>query len=94
MSDPSASTSAARESVLKPSEEISPNAIHIRGPDFSKPINLQDLLTGYESIGFQASGLARAIQIVDEMVRLLHTASVTRKMGHIADLQAAAAEVE
>ena len=68
MSDPSSSTSTARESVLKPSEEISPNATHIRGPDLSKPVDLQGLLASYERIGFQASGLARAIKIVDEMV--------------------------
>lgn len=51
-----------------PSEAISANATHIRGPDFNHPIDLQSLLTGYESIGFQATALAKAVQIVETMV--------------------------
>lgn len=64
-----ASTSAAHASVLMPSEAIPPNAVHIRGPDLSKPIDLTELLQSYERIGFQATGMARAIQVVEEMVR-------------------------
>jgi deoxyhypusine synthase len=65
---PSSSTSNAHASVLTPSEALPANATHVRGPDLSRPIDLQDLLRSYETIGFQATGLAKAIQIVDEMV--------------------------
>lgn len=65
---PSSSTSAAHASVLAPSQAIPDDATHIKGPDFNKPVDLQDLLRSYETIGFQASGMARAIKIVEEMV--------------------------
>ncbi|WVQ79900.1 deoxyhypusine synthase [Cryptococcus sp. DSM 104549] len=57
----------AHASVLMPSEALPDNAVHVTGPDLSKPIDLQDLLKSYETIGFQATGLARAIQVVEEM---------------------------
>lgn len=66
-----ASTSTAHASVLMPSEAIPPNAVHIKGPDMSKPIDLTSLLQSYETIGFQATGMAKAIQVVEEMVSLL-----------------------
>ncbi|OCF58639.1 deoxyhypusine synthase [Kwoniella mangroviensis CBS 10435] len=61
------STDNAHASVLTPSEALPENAVHVKGPDLSKPIVLQDLLKSYETIGFQATGLARAIQVVEEM---------------------------
>lgn len=64
----SSSTTDAHATVLTPSEALPPNAVHIRGPDFNQPIDLQDLLRSYENIGFQATGLAKAIHVVDEMV--------------------------
>ncbi|WWD21650.1 deoxyhypusine synthase [Kwoniella shandongensis] len=64
---PAASTSTAHESVLMPSEALPDDAVHIKGPDLSKPIDLQDLLKSYETIGFQATGLAKAIHVVEEM---------------------------
>jgi hypothetical protein len=64
----SSSTSNAHASVLMPSEELPEDAVHIKGPDMSNPITLDDLLKAYNTIGFQATGLARAIQIVEEMV--------------------------
>lgn len=67
--DPSSSSSSsAHASVLQPSESISPDATHVRGPDFNRPIDLNDLLRSYETIGFQATGLAKAIHVVEEMV--------------------------
>nr|ODO04446.1 deoxyhypusine synthase [Cryptococcus depauperatus CBS 7855] len=59
----------AHSNVLTPSQELPENAVDVKGPDFSKPIDLDALLKGYETIGFQATGLARAIQIVEEMAR-------------------------
>lgn len=63
-----ASSSSAHASVLMPSEALPANAVHVKGPDLSNPITLDDLLRSYETIGFQATGLARAIQLVEEMV--------------------------
>ena len=51
-----------------PSETIPDDATHIKGPNFDNAINLQDLLESYEKIGFQATGMAKAIQIVEQMV--------------------------
>ena len=62
-------SSGAHASVLAPSEAIPPDAIHIKGPDLSKPVDLVDLLKSYENIGFQATGLAKAINVVENMVR-------------------------
>ncbi|ORX34032.1 putative deoxyhypusine synthase [Kockovaella imperatae] len=67
MSEAGPSNTNAHASVLTPSEAIPPNAVHIHGPDLSDPIDLVDLLKSYEKIGFQATGLARAIQIVEKM---------------------------
>jgi deoxyhypusine synthase len=66
----SGSTSNAHASVLMPSDELPNDAVHVKGPDLSNPITLEDLLKSYETIGFQATGLARAIQVVEEMVSL------------------------
>jgi deoxyhypusine synthase len=40
----------------------------IRGSDFDLPIGLDGLLESYASIGFQASGLNKAIEIINRMV--------------------------
>ncbi|EAL18456.1 hypothetical protein CNBJ0980 [Cryptococcus deneoformans B-3501A] len=58
------------QNVIFPSEEIPEDAIDVKGPDFNKPIDLEALLKSYETIGFQATGLARAIRVVDEMASL------------------------
>ena len=63
-----AQTQDAHASVLMPSETIPDDATHIKGPNFDNAINLQDLLESYEKIGFQATGMAKAIQIVEQMV--------------------------
>lgn len=55
------------QNVIFPSEEIPEDAVDVKGPDFNKPIDLEALLKSYETIGFQATGLARAIRVVDEM---------------------------
>ncbi|KZT13091.1 Deoxyhypusine synthase [Laetiporus sulphureus 93-53] len=59
--------SGASAAVLKPSEPISENAISVEGPNFDHPISLQQLLDSYQRIGFQASSLAKAIEIVNKM---------------------------
>lgn len=60
--------SGASAAILKPSEAIPDSAISVKGPQFDKPYNLQEFLASYHRIGFQATSLARAIEIVDHMV--------------------------
>ena len=62
------STAAAHASVIFPSESIPADAVHITGPDFSKPVDLVGLMDSYATIGFQATGLSQAIHVVEEMV--------------------------
>ncbi|KAJ8583764.1 Deoxyhypusine synthase [Rhizopogon salebrosus TDB-379] len=57
----------ASAAVLQPSEPVSDSAISVQGPDFEKKPSLQELLKSYERIGFQASSLGRAIEIVNRM---------------------------
>ncbi|KAG1754000.1 Deoxyhypusine synthase [Suillus paluster] len=57
----------ASAAVLQPSEPISDSAISVQGPDLDQKPSLQELLKSYERIGFQASSLGRAIDIVDRM---------------------------
>lgn len=71
----------AHASVLTPSEALPDNAVHVKGPDFSKPIDIMDLLRSYETIGFQATGLARAIEVVDKMVSSLRDTSSLAAQG-------------
>ncbi|OJA14673.1 hypothetical protein AZE42_02403 [Rhizopogon vesiculosus] len=57
----------ASAAVLQPSEPVSDSAISVQGPDFEKKPSLQELLKSYERIGFQASSLGTAIDIVNRM---------------------------
>lgn len=57
--------SDAKEAILKQSEEV--EGISIKGYDFNKPFNFNEFLSSYKSTGFQASNLAKAIEIVKKM---------------------------
>ncbi|KAF9451691.1 deoxyhypusine synthase [Macrolepiota fuliginosa MF-IS2] len=59
--------SGASAAILKPSEAVPDSAISVKGPQFDKPYNLQEFLASYQRIGFQATSLSRAIDIVDHM---------------------------
>jgi deoxyhypusine synthase len=60
----------AAAAVLKRSEPLPETAVSVQGPDFDKSLSVQDLLSSYERIGFQATSLGKAIEIVDRMVRV------------------------
>ncbi|KAL7419182.1 Deoxyhypusine synthase [Cryptotrichosporon argae] len=60
-------STVAHASVLMPSQDLPEGSKRVRGPDFDKPINLADLLGSFETIGFQATGLARAIEVIENM---------------------------
>lgn len=54
--------------LLRPSDPISEGAVSVQGPDFDEPLDLQQFISSYERIGFQANSLGRAIQIINKMV--------------------------
>jgi len=64
-------TSAAA-AVLVQSEPLPEDAIPIRGPDLTKPLSLTELLSSYQRIGFQASSLSTAVNIIQNMVLITY----------------------
>ncbi|CDH53681.1 deoxyhypusine synthase [Lichtheimia corymbifera JMRC:FSU:9682] len=59
----------AEAAVLLQSVEMPEDAVLIQGPDFNKKLSLSDLMASYRTMGFQASGLGEAIDIVEQMRR-------------------------
>ncbi|KAJ3571427.1 hypothetical protein NP233_g3766 [Leucocoprinus birnbaumii] len=59
--------SDASAAILKPSEAVPESSISVQGPQFDKQYDLQEFLASYQRIGFQATSLAKAIEIVDRM---------------------------
>ncbi|MBS3071573.1 deoxyhypusine synthase [Candidatus Pacearchaeota archaeon] len=57
----------ARKNILRKSTEI--RGVVIRGYDFDKGINYEEIIKSYSSTGAQASNLGKAIEIINEMVR-------------------------
>jgi hypothetical protein len=61
----------AATAVLKPSVSMPSTATRIRGIDFNEfkaPVTVQDLTSSFARTGFQASNLARAIEVINNMV--------------------------
>lgn len=58
----------AKAAVFVKSEDY--DGIRIQGPDFNAEHDLQQLLESYKRIGFQANGLARAVELIEKMVSL------------------------
>ena len=63
---------SAAAAVLGQSEPLPEDAIPIRGPDLTKPLSLTELLSSYQRIGFQASSLSTAVNIIQNMVCLTY----------------------
>lgn len=67
---------AAVDAVFKPSDAVPEGARQVRGIDFddfrSHDVTVKELVAGMASMGFQASAVADAVRIINEMVR--HTA--------------------
>ncbi len=55
----------ARKEVFKKSKEV--KGTEIKGPDFNKSLSLSELINSYKNIGFQASNLHKAIEIIKKM---------------------------
>lgn len=54
--------------LLKSSDPVPEGATSVQGPNFDKPLDLQQFISSYERIGFQANSLGKAIHIVNKMV--------------------------
>jgi deoxyhypusine synthase len=61
------SENIGRENVLRNSEEA--EGISIKGYDFNKGVDYDKIIESYISTGFQASHLAKAIDIIEKMIR-------------------------
>ncbi|KAG0262751.1 hypothetical protein BG011_009791 [Mortierella polycephala] len=58
---------ATQAAVFVSSAEMPKDSVVIQGPDFSKNVTLDSLLSTFITSGFQASAVGRAIEIVNEM---------------------------
>ena len=67
MSKITAKEKAAKENLFRKSEE--PSGIPIKGYDFNKGINYENLIKSFSSTGFQASHLSKAIEITNNMIK-------------------------
>lgn len=70
----------ARKNVLFESKE--PEGISIKGYDFNKGIDYDKLLDSFLSTGFQATHLAKAIELIEKMIK----ENVTIYLGYTSNL--------
>ena len=59
----------ARENLLRKSEDIAGEKTIIKGYDFNKGANYKELMKSMKGTGFQATNLAKAIEITNEMIK-------------------------
>ena len=68
-SEPQSTTQAA---VLRPSDPVPEDAQAVHGIDFDNykhaPITVEEMVAGLSNMGFQASAVADAVRVVDDMV--------------------------
>jgi len=62
---PSKEFEKAKEHILKKSEEVSSESI--KGYDFNKQFDFDSFLKSYKTTGFQATNLAKAVEIIKKM---------------------------
>lgn len=72
MSNANNEPKGAQAAVFVESIDMPEDSVLIQGPDFNKPISLLDLLSSYNTMGFQASSLGEAIDIVEKMVNNIY----------------------
>jgi len=56
----------ARDNLLRDSEE--PDGLSVRGPDFNLGVNYSKIVESFETTGFQATNLSKAIEITNKMI--------------------------
>ncbi|KZP01475.1 Deoxyhypusine synthase [Calocera viscosa TUFC12733] len=59
----------ASEAVFKRSVNVDGELPEVHGPDFDKPVSLDDLLHSFATTGFQATGISRAIDVINRMIK-------------------------
>ncbi|HKZ33913.1 MAG TPA: deoxyhypusine synthase [Candidatus Nanoarchaeia archaeon] len=65
-SDAELKEETARKNLFREGEEIS--GVVIKGYDFSKGVDYNEIVKGFSTSGFQASNLAKAIEIINNMI--------------------------
>ena len=64
---------AALDAVLRPSDAVPAGSVQIRGIEFDafrdRDITVRELVAGMATMGFQASAVADAVRIINDMVR-------------------------
>lgn len=67
-----AAPSGATDAVLKPSEPVPEGAKEVQGIDFNqyakRSITVEELVAGFANMGFQATSVAEAVRIINDMV--------------------------
>jgi deoxyhypusine synthase len=63
-----AALKTATASVLLRSTPVPENSVTVKGPDFNQQLSLHELLENYSRIGFQASSVGKAIELINKMV--------------------------
>lgn len=58
---------SARKAVLVQSTPLN-DGIEVKGPDFNEPQTIQSIVSRMASVGFQATNLSRAVNIINEML--------------------------
>lgn len=76
--------SGATNAVLKPSDPVPKGAMPVKGLEFDdfkdRNVTVPEMLEGMAEMGFQASSLGQAVQIVDGMVCKSFRSSVFERM--------------
>ena len=86
---PSAIPDVAAQAVLAVPEEckMPEGTPTVRGYDFNKGVNMDELLASFSTMGFQGSNLGFAIEEINEMVRVFKSV-FGRSSSHPADCMA------
>ena len=58
----------ALEAVFTPTVSVPEGALEVRGYDFNQGLNWDGIMNAYKSIGYQATSLGKAIEIIQKMV--------------------------
>lgn len=74
---PSSAPSQATDSLFVTSAPVPDHFQPIRGPNFEQVQDVNNLIDSFATIGFQASGVHKAVQIIEKMVSLPRTSLLT-----------------
>lgn len=63
---------SVQDAVLKASDPVPQDAVAVKGLDFDdfagRNISVADMVSGMAKMGFQASNIGQAVEVIDEMV--------------------------